>query len=197
MTGSLADVVAGFKPATRSLTVHMRGDLIREWQALANEYEAMSLPPMTEDGPLNSPDDARRDEIWKRIQELEREFIESAVTLEFIALGSTALRLLQSAHPPTDEQRALGYPVNPDTYDVALTAACLVSPKGTIEDVEHLFDVIHEGARLQIGQTLLELNQLTTTLPKFVRRSAAEVLTERLSNTADATVSPDLFSSVE
>lgn len=197
MTLTAEELLGSFKLPTVSLKIYTRGDLLAEVTRLANEYSDLGKPLTVEDGPVNSPGGDRRAEIEARIQELEADILASEVTLDFVALGSTTLRLLQSAHPATDEQAAQGLIGNPDTFDVALVAACMSSPKMTPDQVEQLFDRIHFGEKQRIIETVNVLNAVPVTLPKFVRRSAAEVLTERLSSTADATAYPDLFSSVE
>lgn len=196
MTLTAEELLGSFKLPTVSLKIYTRGDLLAEVTRLAEEYSDLGKPLTVEDGPVNAPS-GRRDEIYARIQELEAEIFTSEVELEFVALGSTTLRLLQSAHPATEEQAAQGLIANPETFDAALVAACLSSPKMTIDQVEQLFDRIHFGEKQRIIETVNVLNAMPVALPKFVRRSAAEALTERLSSTADATVSPDLFSSVE
>lgn len=92
---------------------------------------------------LDAPDpdvDAAR----AKFEEAERAVVEATSHIVFHSLGRPAYDALLSEHPPTKEQKeALGLDLdhNPQTFPLALIAACAAEPRLTVEQIEEL----HEG----------------------------------------------------
>lgn len=190
---TIEEILGGIRLPRLSARIYTRGDLLGEVTRLSNDYEATRLAGVDEDGPANLPGESKRQEIYERLQELTAQIEESVVTFELQALSSTAYRKLQEAHPPAGE----GLPFNPDTFPQALISACSLDPKMTVEEVEQLFDLIHEGEFKKLWDTAIAVNVAEVTAPKFVRRSVAEVLSGTSSTIAPVEESLEAFSSVE
>lgn len=158
--------------------VYTRGDLLAETTRLANAYEATRSTSYSDDelGAANSPAAAERDRIFDRLEELNAELEASVVEFEFQALGAIEYRMLQEAHKPRPSDVEAGVDFNIDTFPSALVSACSFDPVMTVDQVDQLFASIHDGEFKKLWSTAIAVNVAEVSAPKFVRRSALEVL---------------------
>lgn len=135
-------------------------ELIAQHEALDAELQAT----MNDDARNNRQPQAPV--IAQRIEELEQQIADSAISFKFGALSFKAWTELLAAHPPTKQQlkqadaKATSWRSrnmldhNPDTFPQALIAACAMEPEMTVEQAKQLadtlapdqFQILYEGA---------------------------------------------------
>lgn len=76
----------------------------------------------------------------RRSKTLDIPIGDDVVTVKLLALRPQEYDDLLSEHPPTKEQKAAGGTYNPDTFNPALIAACLVEPQLSAEEVLEIWE---------------------------------------------------------
>lgn len=84
---------------------------------------------------------------------------EEPMQFDFEALSSKELDKLKAKHPPTREQRAEGFGINHLTFNPALVAATLATPKLSEDDALELFssDMWNTGELQQLVDAASEV----------------------------------------
>lgn len=131
---AIEDLLAKVKPATSSVRVCLRGDLLGELD-LVNEdlapyddWEASSLSDVDPRPPLA----ARKRDIEKRMRQEQ-------ATFTFQGIGDKSWSDLLAAHPPRKGHEETEN-FDPGSYPVALVSAASVDPKMTVEQATQLFN---------------------------------------------------------
>lgn len=147
------------KPATRSVTLYLGGDL-----DLLDEYRRLSgESPIS----LAGKDRGRLDEIETQVRA-------DSMTFRFRALGRRAMQKLMDAHPPREgKPRDQRYGFNEDTATDELLRRCLVEPALSDDAVNDLLeDQLTEGQYEQLSATVWALNRRTADVPFSLTGSA-------------------------
>lgn len=129
-----ADLVAQVRPLEKVAVIITAGDLLGE-HARASEELATALRQTR----TSLADGSTTRQLAEQVADLEARIAASTITLRFRGLGRNAFRRLVDEHP------AEGAPFNPDTFPVALIAACAVDPAMTPAQAAALADVLSDG----------------------------------------------------
>lgn len=170
---SPADVRAAYRPATVSVRVPLRGDLLGELQDLEDQLELAKQRDLMSNGPKESPP------IAERIGQLEQELLDSEIEFRFRGIGRGPRSRLLSEHPPTQAQQAEAKAdggrllFNIETFPPALMAAACVLPEGwAAADFAALWEEWTDGQTAKLWQACLAANQgAAETPPKSVTAS--------------------------
>lgn len=105
----------------------------------------------------------------RRRKDLEIELDGEKVTLVFEAISSHDMDALVAAHPPTKDQQLQGIGFNPETFNPALIAACLVEPKVTPEEFLEIWqsDAWSQGELSTLFNTAWQLTMEGLDVPFF------------------------------
>lgn len=123
----------------------------------------------------NEPDTAPA--VLRRIEELEAAARSTTFTLR--ALSAKAWSDLEAAHPPVEGS---GYRYNPDTFEPAAVAACIIDPPGaTTESVDRLRASVASGQWAALWGAVAALNMQAGQSPLSARLGP---LFDRLRGTA-------------
>jgi hypothetical protein len=148
----LSEVNAEARPFTASVWLCLRGDLVRELEQLERDLAAARRA----DEETNEPNKAPA--IARRIRDIEAEMRNSETEFTFQAIGKSAWRDLLAEHPPSKEQKDLGFSHDPETFAVAAMARSLIDPyPGEGEEAEAEVQALVEKL------TTLQLGKLWTT----------------------------------
>lgn len=131
--GAIEDLLAKVKPATASVRVCLRGDLLGELDLINDDltqYDGWEQTGMGADP---------RTDLQARKTVLESEMRDDSAVFTFETIGDKPWSDLLAAHPAREGQGEVEN-FNPDTFPVALLAASSVEPKMTAEQVGVLFD---------------------------------------------------------
>lgn len=131
---TLAEMRAKFVAREKSVTLITDGGLLAEHEDLVAQLEAALVQERN-----SLADDGGVRDLAEQVQDLERRIAESRVTLRLRGIGRNQFRRLLDAHESDGE------PFNPETFPVALVAACSLDPVMSTGDVESLADFITPG----------------------------------------------------
>lgn len=135
-----AAAVAAAKPITKSIRLCLDGDLIGRLDRLGEQF----LEALRSDEESNGPDQAPQ--LQAQIQELAEQAKAAEVEFTFRTLGRLGWHDLIAQHPPSKEQRELGYEFDPQTFPAAAMAAACVSPEGAdVAGFESLSELLNDG----------------------------------------------------
>jgi hypothetical protein len=132
MTSAIEDLLAKIKPATASVRVCLRGDLLGDLDLInddLNQFDGWEPSGMEVDP---------RTDLRARKAELEAEMRAESATFRFENIGELAWSNLLAKHPAREgkeEEEAF----NAATFPVPAIAASCVDPKMTVKQVEQLF----------------------------------------------------------
>jgi hypothetical protein len=170
----LADVgalVRGAKLREGTVSVCLAGDLVGEWEALAeqlNDAPAADSLSGTGGGPIR-----------EQMNELRGQMLEATVEFKFTALPRRQFRELKAAHPPrrdadgklTDPRDGLG--INYDSFMDALVRAAIVEPKLDEETLTMLLDErLTDRQYEELTDVAWNLNRATVSVPFLPAASA-------------------------
>lgn len=169
MTNPIDDLIATAAPRLGEVTVCARGDLVASHRDLVQQLGAM----VVDDDSLEATDDDAKRAIAEQIVAVEAEIEKSRVTIKLQSIGGRWSNLLRE-HPPSGDQRLMGYDNNPDTFQPAAIAACAVDPPITLEQATKMQIVLDEGEWGTVYTTVQHLNRARTPNPKLA--AATEIL---------------------
>lgn len=155
---SIRDIIATAKPAERSVSLCLRGDLNGEVETADRELQAALKEPATQTLAGNP----RINELAMLIESLREQMKDSAETFTFRAIPPKAWSDLVAAHPGRkDKQEAW----NTETLPGAVIAACAVSPEMTLADVDDLMQVLNSGQRDDLFDAAWRVNTKSLDIP--------------------------------
>lgn len=133
---AIEDLLAKVKPATASVRVCLRGDLLGELDLINFDLEPLQN---WEPSSLSDPDP--RTELLEQKDNLEKLMRTDSATFTFTNIGDKPWSDLMAAHPsPKDDKGNDKFDYDPQTFPVSLVAAASVDPKMTQTQAEKLFD---------------------------------------------------------
>lgn len=157
----IGDVIAGVKPAVRTVPICLDGTLAEQLEQLRAEWvdragSGQGLAP--------SPDVAA---VIDRIRDLEAQA--DAATVEFAvrSIGAKAWRKLMAEHAPPDDRLLDGWRFDPDTFPQAALAASCVEPAMTDDEADQLQVRLSSGQWEKLFRAVLECNAGDDLIPKF------------------------------
>lgn len=131
----IGDIRAKFAARHKSVTLIADGTLLERHEQAVAELEAAEKVAASSLG--GNPQARALAEI---VREVEEQLAASTVTFRFRGLGRNSFNRLLTEHPGEP-----GKPYNPDTFPIALIAACSLDPVMTVDEVTDLGDVINDG----------------------------------------------------
>lgn len=171
------------KPHTATVVLALDADAAQEFEeaqkaARDAQVRAQAYPQNTQVQEDAAAAQARLDEMSENLDDI-------VVSFTFRSIGRKKFEKMVLDHPPTSEQvaRANQYATekekegdepllshNPETFPVALIAACLVSPKMTEEEVQEMWDSDDwtgtELGTLFLAAQSVNIRRATLNLPK-------------------------------
>lgn len=159
--------ISEIKPAEASVELCLRGDLLSEFDTARRELEEF------EDWKPGSLSDADpRTEIRARLAGLREQMRASTKTFVFRAIGDQASSDLLAKHPsPKNEKGEELYAFNPQTYPVAMVAACAVQPSISPKQAEQLFDKLNLDQRNRLFDGAMRANNREVDIPFYAAGS--------------------------
>lgn len=176
MSQSIEEILGERKLPQVSETIYLRGDLVGQITALANEYDRLKKQRRHEpaNAPLNDSSDARMQEIKRELAEVSQKYEASAREFTFQALGRTVFKAIREEHPPREQDTELGIPFNGDTYPQALIAACSIDPVMEVAQVLRLFDALTAAEISRLFGAVEGLNAGELVVGNFTKLFAEE-----------------------
>jgi hypothetical protein len=155
---SFRDIIAGAKPAQRSVVLCLRGDLNSQIEDADRELQQALLAPenQTLDG---SP---RVRELADLIESLRDQMRQSAATFTFRAIHPKAWSDLVAAHPGRKDTFEA---FDQTTLPPAAIAACGIDPVMTPADVDELLTVLNAGQRDDLFEAAWRVNTKSLDIP--------------------------------
>ncbi|MCW2498276.1 hypothetical protein [Jatrophihabitans sp.] len=121
---SFDSVLAGAKPVIKRTRICLNGDLVDQIEQLEREFEQARLDDANENRVALAP------AIAARIVELTAQARDHEVEFAFKPVGRKKWRDLVAAHPPTDDQKALGADMNTEEFPAVAMAESCIAPTG-------------------------------------------------------------------
>jgi hypothetical protein len=131
---TVADLLAGFSPREKVVTLLTGGNLLAEHESLSAQLAAAMAQTRT-----SLADGSSMQGLAEQIAELEERIGASAVTFRLRGLGRNEFRRLLESHPSD------GDPFDKDSFPPALITACAVDPPLTAADTQALGSVLTDG----------------------------------------------------
>jgi len=166
---SIEDILARARPVERVVPVCLRGDLLAEWDSL--EHQLATVGESGDEGSLGTLSPSKR--IALRMAELREEMASETVDFRLRGMSPQALSDLQAEHPARQGREAKEA-WNPETFSVALVAACAVDPEMTVEQTQALFVTLNRSQRNDLFNGAWEASTGSVSIP-FSER-ASEIL---------------------
>lgn len=182
---NLDELIATAQPRTETVRVCARGDLVEKHAAAVAAYQAA----LDADDSLAGSHASR--EAAGAVQAIEAEQDAHTVSLTVRAVSRNEWADLLASNAPTKEQRRSGYPANPDTFPVAVVAACTVELAGDETKAQELAGVLHMGEWAKLENTALRLNGNETPHPKLPAATELLQANEGSSTTPPPAASPE------
>lgn len=160
---SFDDVLAQARPAQRSVTICLAGDLNVQVEELDQQ---LSRELKSTHASLGSS--GREREIAEQIEALREQMAEHEVTFTFRALSARKWSDLMAAHPgrPGKDEA-----FNTETFPDAMLAACAVEPEMTVEQVTSLADSLGNAEFSALFDCAWSCNQKSLDVPFSVLAS--------------------------
>lgn len=156
MTG-VDDFLDGYQLPVEEVPVCGRPALITEHAQLEAKIAGQRIS-----GGLGPPDPALLD----RLAELEAEIHSSVMVVKLRAVPHRPWADLLAAHPPTSEERALGYGAHPATFEAAALAACAIEPTFTVAQAERMAETLPRSEWDALLVAVRRLHEDRSTAPK-------------------------------
>lgn len=154
---SIEDVIDAATLRETEVQLCLSGDLAAEADRLQAQLDA--LPP---EKPRSSLAEVNpRAAIESELDEVHALMRENLTTFRFRALGRTAWLDLVAQHPGRNDGEAW----NPETFTVALVAACAIEPEMTLDQAERLFEKINADQRGDLWSGAYGANTRETRVP--------------------------------
>lgn len=155
--GTIDDFLDGYEPPVEEVPVCGRPGLVAEHAQL----EAQIAGQRVHNGLAGASP-----ELLDRLAALEAEIEATALVFKLQAVAHRPWADLLAAHPPTTEERALGYGVHPETFEPAAVAACSVDPKLTLVQAERMQDTLPRSEWQALTDAVRRLHEERTAAPK-------------------------------
>lgn len=166
--GQVEDFLDSYAAAVEEVPICGRPALFAEHQAVEAEMLAYHVG-----GGLAS---GVPDELIERQTTILDEIDKSVMVFRLSAIPRQAWADLIRDHPPTDEQRRLGYLFDPEPFTLALIEACAVEPKLSAAQVERMQATLPQGEWDRLAGVAIKLNQGHVTAPKRGLLSAFQAM---------------------
>lgn len=140
---TVEDLLTKKKPTTKTVRITLDNELAQQWHAAKGKVDAAKLAYARI---ASSDNEEQLRDAEAALEECEKLVEPATVEITLRSIGRPAYRALLDEHPPTDEQNKdskrkgfgeLNY--NPDTFPQALVAACSLSPKMTLAEVQAIY----------------------------------------------------------
>lgn len=184
MGASLSEVTAKATPRTKTVSIVLDGAAAYEIEELEGQLRRLRAG---DDSLAEGGDEARR--VAEQIEALQARAEASKTEFTFRSIAADEWANLFLRHGPNAKQRAQGFDHDPDGFQVAVVAACLVEPPGAdVESVRKLRGVLRAGDWSLLFLTARALNEV----PELsVPTSAAASATLRGSRPKPTTAAPE------
>jgi len=170
---AIEDLLAKVKPATASVRVCLRGDLLGDLDLINDDLEQYD-----EWEPASMSDSDPRTELRARKAELEDQMREASASFRFQSIGDKAWSDLLAAHPAREgKQDEENWDAT--TFPAALIAASAVEPTMTVAQAEALLDGFTLNQRNSIFQTAMSACMRGVSIPFMPPSSADPVSTAK------------------
>lgn len=163
MAGSLDDFLDGYEPPVGEVVICGKPGLIADHHRL----DAEVMGHRARSG-LGGPPAELLDELAR----IEAEIEASAYVIRLQAIAHRPWADLLAAHPPTTEERALGYGTHPATFEPAAVAACAIEPTITVEQAERMRDTLPRSEWQALTSAVRDLHEERSAAPKSLLLSA-------------------------
>lgn len=183
---SPAQIIAGARRPEEKVTICLRGDVIREIEALEDQLAqiAKDKAPAQSLGGAEFTDEERA--IAARVAELKQEADENSIDLLIRALPRNEWRQIAADNPANEEDAAKGWVIDVDNAAYAALTASVVSPELDADTLLEMADGLAEGQWRKIRDGVLNANGGDGSVP-FTQRA---LLIRRLSSSADESPEP-------
>lgn len=181
---NIDELIATAQPRTEKVRICARGDLV------AAHAEAVAAMAAASDGDDSLAGNPATIEAAERVAAIEAEMDAAAAELTVQAVSRNRWADLLKDHPPSKEQRRLGYVYDPETFSVAVVAACLMPPL-EVDKARELADALPHAEWQKIERAAMTLNLTETPSPKLA------AATELLRANAQSSTTPQPAASLE
>lgn len=177
------ELIATAQPRIERVRICARGDLVAAHQAAVRDLDEAVRG---DDSLAGSPE---VHEAAERVRAIEEEQEASTVEIAIHAVSRRKWADLLAKHPPSNEQRRAGLDHDPDTFPIAVVAAC--SEDVTEEQARQLADVLPPGEWNKLWATAFGLNLTETPHPKLAAATELLQANGRSSTTSAHEASPE------
>lgn len=167
---AIDDLLAKVKPATASVRVCLRGDLLGDLDLINDD-----LDQYDEWEPSSMSDPDPRTELKARKAELEAQMRAESAVFRFRSIGDKAWSDLLAAHPPRKGKEE-DENWDPTTFPTALIAVSAVEPVMTVEQAGKLMDGFTLNQRNTVMAAAYSANVRGVDVP-FLQPSSDAALT--------------------
>lgn len=154
---AIDDLLKKVKPATASVELCLRGDLLGDIDLIDDELDRLK-----DWEPESLSDADPRKALEARRRELQDQMAEESQIFRFQSVGDKTWSDLLAEHPAPEGSDGKW---DPQTYPAALVAASSVEPKMSVEDVERLFDAFNMSQRNTLFSAAWSANQRGVDIP--------------------------------
>ena len=156
---NIDELIATAQPRTQQVRICARGDLVAAHEQAAEAYRAA----LEGDDSLAGSADSKA--AAEAVVAIEDEMEASTVDIPVSAVSRKVWADLLASHPPSKEQKRLGHIYDPETFSIAMVAACVdgldeAKAKALAEAIPHA-----EWAKLE--NAAFALNVTETPHPKL------------------------------
>lgn len=178
-----AELLARIRPilATKSTQICLRPDLIEAWEKADDaltEARAKDFTPGEGRMADRREESADTKKLAKKVQALEAEILDHAITFKFQALPKDKWQALCEQHPPRKDNNVdqfVGH--NREAVEEAAVRECMIDPVFDDASWAELMAVCNPSEWSELRQAVREVNGSVTDLPKS--RQASQVLAKR------------------
>lgn len=175
MTRTAEQVLAAYKPATKTVRLLLDGGLQAEIDSLREQVKAAERRDKREGESL----DSKTPELRRQLDELEARADSEAEAFCFQAVPRAKFDALKAAHPPTEEQWQLhreAAKTNPflrppecDYMGIGpeLISLSCVDPELSVEEAQQLWDLLAPGPAAQLWEAAWEVSNGSSIRPTF------------------------------
>ena len=177
-----AELLARIRPtlATQSTQICLRPDLIKAWEEANEALAEAKVKDGGGQGRMADRNDASAatKKLAKKVQALEAEIEDHAITFTFRALPKDEYRALCEQHPPRKDNNVdhfVGH--NREAVEDAAVRACLIDPVFDNASWAELMAVCNPSEWNELRETVRVVNGSVTDVPKS--QLASQVLAKR------------------
>lgn len=157
MASSVDDFLDGYQAPVEEVPVCGRPGLISDHALLEAQVARLTVH-----GTLGGPPK----ELLDQLAAVEAEIEASVTVFRLQAIANRPWADLLAAHPPTTEERAMGYGVHPETFEPAALAACAIDPKVSVAQAERMADTLPRSEWAALTEAVRRLHEDRSTAPK-------------------------------